>query len=105
MLSIHSHKKIAIVVMMLGLFATAPNTHANLLVNPSFSSGATGFSSSYVLASDLTPTRTYAVSDNPQTVHPTTGADFGDHTTGSGLMLIANGATTPVPVWQQTVTV
>src|SRR5262249_16006535 len=56
-------------------------------------------------SSDLQPEGTYYVGVNPHNYHPG-AASFGDHTTGNGLMLIVNGATTPnIAVWQETVTV
>lgn len=62
------------------------------LINGDFSLGNTGFSSDYV--HDPTPEaeQEYAIAYRPLQVHGGWG-NFGDHTTGTGLMLIANGAT------------
>ena len=61
----------------------------NLVANGDFSLGNTGFTSQYVYTTNLFPEDTYVVGDNPNHFHPQ-GANFGDHTTGTGLMLIAN---------------
>jgi hypothetical protein len=56
----------------------------------------------------VSPEGTYAVGPNPQAIHPgaTQFAACGDHTSGMGSMLIANGATQPnTVVWGQSVTV
>ncbi len=82
-----------------------PAPSSNLLVNGDFSLGNTGFTSQYVYSTNLEPEGNYVVGDNPHNFHPG-GASFGDHTTGTGLMLIANGAPTPnTVVWQETVNV
>lgn len=77
----------------------------NLLINGDFSLGNFGFSSQYTFTTDLGPETTYVVGANPHDYHP--GAwPMTDHTTGSGLMLIANGATIPgLSVWEETISV
>ena len=78
---------------------------ANLLVNGDFSLGNTGFTSDDVFTSDTQPEGTYCVDTNPHNCHPG-GGSYGDHTSGHGLMLNANGAVIPNQiVWQETVTV
>ncbi|MDQ6788114.1 MAG: hypothetical protein M3033_15020 [Acidobacteriota bacterium] len=73
----------------------------NLITNGDFSSGNTGFTSSYTYQTNLVPETTYYVGANPRTYHPS-WASFGDHTTGSGLMMIVNGDTTVgSSVWKQ----
>ena len=79
---------------------------ANQIVNGDFSSGNTGFSSSYTYSS---PTNTvegqYIVSTNAQSWNGGM-APCGDHTTGTGNMLIVNGAVTAnVSIYCQTVNV
>ncbi len=82
-----------------------PVAPSNLLINGDFSLGNTGFTSQYVYSTDLEPEGNYVVGNNPQNYN-SGGASFGDHTTGTGLMLIANGAPTPnTVVWQETVSV
>jgi hypothetical protein len=79
--------------------------YGNLIINPNFSAGNSGFASTYTLSSSLVPENTYTVGSNPIN-HHAGGSSFGDHTTGTGLMLIVNGNTTPeLTVWQQTVNV
>jgi len=66
----------------------------NLLVNGDFSLGNTGFTSDYVFTSDTQPSGTYCIDTDPHNCDPA-GASYGDHTSGTGLMLNANGAVTP----------
>jgi hypothetical protein len=79
---------------------------ANLLVNGNFSHGATGFATAYHKGgTSLVVSDTYLVGANPHTYH-FAGAAFGDHTTGSGKMLLINGSTTPAAIaWRETVNV
>lgn len=75
------------------------------VLNGDFSQGNSAFGSGYTFAVPVTAPATYAVVADPNSVHPD-GASFGDHTTGNGLMLVVNGATTPdVAVWEQSVAV
>lgn len=62
---------------------------ANLVVNGDFEAGNTGFSSDYTFGGGI-PADRYTVIDNPKSWN---GAfvDAGDHTTGGGLMFVANG--------------
>lgn len=63
----------------------------NLIANPSFSLGNTGFTSSYTYTTNLWPEGTYYIGANPTTYH-SSFASCGDHTTGTGLMMIVNGS-------------
>ncbi len=85
----------------------------NKVVNGNFSSGFTGFSSSYVVPGGpvnntlLYPEGTYYVIGNPNTVHSGFSSFF-DHTIGtaSGKMMVINGASTAnVNVWSENITV
>ena len=77
----------------------------NLLQNGDFSLGNTGFTSGYGFTNDLFTETSYTVGTDPSKYH-TGVVSYGDHTTGSGQMLIVNGATTAdVTIWQQTVPV
>jgi PEP-CTERM motif len=84
--------------------------HANLVVNGDFEAGNTGFASAYVHApgalssGPLLNAAQYIVTTNPA-LHHSLGKNFGDHTSGSGNMLMANGATDARVVWQQTLAV
>jgi hypothetical protein len=96
-------------------------TGTTVVTNGDFSAATTnsntrGFTSSYSYKSAsstcgncccgvLSPEGTYTVDTNPRNVH-TNFAVMGDHTTGTGQMLIVNGsATANVVVWTQSITV
>ncbi len=64
----------------------------NLLTNGDFGAGNAGFTSQYTYSpGNLLNEGTYTVDSNPSNDNMY-GASFGDHTTGKGLMLIANGS-------------
>jgi hypothetical protein len=70
---------------------TAP-AFADLIVNGDFEAGNTGFNSSYVYSpSDGHPPGVYAVLADPSSWHEAF-TNFGDHTSGSGLMMVVNGS-------------
>ena len=77
-----------------------------LLVNGDFELGNTGFSTDYIYSpGDVTPEGTYTVDTNPLANHPLF-SPCGDHTTGTGNMMIVNGSVQPNRiVWSETVTV
>lgn len=78
----------------------------NLIFNGDFEAGNTGFYSAYEDHTDdpafnrLDGGSRYIVAPSPQYGHPHWPA-YGDHTSGAGLMLIANGATDGRVVWGQ----
>ena len=77
----------------------------NLLKNGDFSAGNVGFSSQYVNAANAGG---YIVGRNPHTDYGAIFKSFGDHTSGTGNMLMVDGSTagTPRPyVWQETISV
>jgi hypothetical protein len=78
----------------------------NLVCNGDFSSGNGAFTSGYAYSpSSLGPPATYSVGANPTSLNGAWPA-MGDHTTGSGPMMIVNGSTNPnVTVWSETVSV
>lgn len=85
------------------LLFSSPAAQANLITNGDFSGGNSGFASQYRYSSGSTAETTYFVGSNPRDLHPD-AASFGDHTTGNGLMLIANGATNSNTfVWEQSI--
>lgn len=94
------------------LTAWAPDPdNPELIVNGDFSAGNTGFSSDYNYVVDLPnvqnemfPEGTYSVLNNPNLVH-TGFSPCGDHTTGSGNMMVINGAANLQDIWCQTVAV
>lgn len=83
---------------------------ANLIVNGDFEVGATGFTTSYIPGTGgawglLSNPGTYAVTTNPNLVH-NNFSSCGDHTSGTGQMMVVNGATVPnTQVWCQTVSI
>jgi gliding motility-associated-like protein len=85
-------------------------TASNLITNGDFSLGNSIFTSAYGLGSGgsfglLSTPGEYAISTNPSLTH-INFSNFGDHTTGTGNMMVVNGASTPnVNVWCQTITV
>ncbi len=85
-------------------FRVASANGANLLTNGAFEDGNTGFSTEYSFSpSNINPYQTYAVVNNPRSVHGD-AASYGDHTTGLGLMMVVNAAnTSDVVVWSETV--
>lgn len=81
----------------------------NLLANPAFTDGNVGFTSTYTyFTGSPLPEGRYVIAHSPREHHPLQ-ADFGDHTTGTGLMMVVNGGTlTDVydwPVWEETIPV
>ncbi len=78
-----------------------------LITNGTFSSGNSGFTSSYAYCNTmdcLFPEATYAVGSNPTFFH--NGFAGTDHTTGSSEMMVVNGAAAAnTTVWCQTVPV
>jgi hypothetical protein len=86
--------------------APQPPPSGNLIVNGDFEQGNTGFTTQYTYSPQgIGGAQTYAIVNDPHTVHPS-AASYGDHTTGKGLMMAVNGATTPnVLVWGETVAV
>ncbi|MFL5297937.1 MAG: PEPxxWA-CTERM sorting domain-containing protein [Phenylobacterium sp.] len=73
---------------------TGAHAATNLVVNGDFEAGNTGFGSDYAFVSgpgSATPPAVYAIDTSPSNVHPA-WASFGDHTSGSGKMMIVNGS-------------
>ncbi|MEM1358893.1 MAG: hypothetical protein AAGF89_11875, partial [Bacteroidota bacterium] len=92
------------------LTATQFDPTANLIQNGDFNAGPQGFTTQYTLGTGgpfglVSDEGTYQVANNPRNTH-TNFASCGDHTSGSGNMLIVNGATfSNEAIWCQTVTV
>jgi hypothetical protein len=90
------------------------SAHANLITNGDFESGNTGFLSDYAFTvypgsgeGGLPGAGEYAMTTNPAVDFPhAVTQSYGDHTTGSGQMMMVNGATTAdLVVWSQAVAV
>ena len=91
------------------LFALPGVAKADLLINGDFSQVNTGFSSQYSFVpgngSVFTQPGNYSVISNPVVAFSNPYASFGDHTTGSGLMLFADGTGAGTNVWSENVSV
>ncbi len=96
---------LALAGLALAVCANAP-ANANLIVNSDFEAGNTGFTSDHTYSpGNIVPPGVYDVLANPSSAHGS-ATSYGDHTTGSGLMMAVNGSTTPGEVvWGQTVSV
>ena len=85
-------------------------TPTNLIANGDFSQGNTIFSSSYVYGTGgpyglLSLEGQFAIATNPNNTH-INFASFGDHTTGTGNMMVVNGASVAnVNIWCETINV
>lgn len=86
------------------------NATTNILVNGDFEAGSTGFTSDYIPGTGgsfglLSNEGEYAVAVNPNLTH-TNFANCTDHTSGTGNMMVVNGAPTAnESIWCQTVAV
>lgn len=86
-------RAILLALAMAGAAATSSQA-ANLITNGDFEAGNTGFGSEYTFVSGpnaATPPAVYAIDVSPNAVH-NSWANFGDHTSGSGNMMIINGS-------------
>lgn len=99
------------VVLVFSLIGPAYAAGNDYIVNGNFSSGNTGFSSDYnyvaedpYLKNELYEPNTYGVGTNPSDYHYY-WASYGDHTSGTGNMMIVNAkdASPSGDVWSQTV--
>ncbi len=74
------------------LSVTQPS--GQIIMNGDFNSGNTGFHTDYHYNSNLVPEGNYYITTDPSTTHPDF-APCGDHTTGTGNMMVVNGIGTP----------
>lgn len=82
-------------------------TSPNLVTNGDFESGNTGFTTGYSIG-DVSNPGGYAIGANPSTAPGAFGdwCNCGDHTSGTGKMMIVDGATdASLPVWEEKVSV
>ena len=100
-----SHFLSCLVTPFLAL-ASGGYTQASLVLNGDFESGNSGFTSGYLYnASTIATPGGYSIVTDPSAVHPG-AASYGDHTTGTGSMLAANGGFIPrLLVWGESVAV
>jgi len=96
-----------LVSILVAALLPVSTAEANAIVNGDFSAGNTGFSSDYIhvqppVAENMVEAR-YTVWTDPNDVH-SKWVSMGDHTTGTGKMLIANGAgSANTLIWSQDV--
>lgn len=77
----------------------------NLVINGNFSLGNVGFSSGYTYATQNTIQSQYFVGPNPQAWNNGL-TNFGDHTTGTGNMMLIDGSTVAnIPLWCEAIVV
>ncbi len=99
------------VIGALALLATSlavgAGTGQNLVINGDFENGSAGFTSGYT-SGDVSNPGFYTVGANPSAATGAFGdwCNCGDHTSGTGKMMIVNGGTdATLPVWEETVAV
>lgn len=101
--------KIASLLFCLVLLSFPSRAAADMIVNGNFESGNTGFTTQYTYSEgDIGPAQTYAIVSSPGLARPhdINPVMYGDHTTGTGLMMAVNGAESPNQiVWSETVPV
>ena len=104
-------KKIFLIITIVLIFLFYPffsnSFSSNLIYNGDFEEGNTGFSTDYHYSPGAYKLEegAYDVVIDPKDAH-IDACSFGDHTSGKGLMMAVNGATTPNKVlWSQYVTV
>lgn len=88
------------------LLSAIPAQAQNLVVNGDFSLGNTGFTSDYPFATTNGTEGEYGIVSTTTAWNGAFFANYGDHTTGTGLMMIVNGH--PVAeqrVWAQSVSI
>lgn len=97
--------RLSIAILVAGGVGPAIPVSADV-INGNFSSGNTGFTSGYGYAASSDPGGGhYTVGSNPKTWNSSLSS-FGDHTTGTGLMLIADGSgTANTQVWAESIAV
>jgi hypothetical protein len=91
----------------MAVVAMEAQTSQNLVTNGDFEGGNTGFTTGYAFG-DVSNPGGYFIGTSPSTAPGGLGdwCICGDHTTGTGNMMIVDGATTAGwPVWEQTVPV
>ncbi len=102
---------LTMITLLLSLCAAPALAADNLITNSDFEGGNTGFDTEYTYLDPantgtwtLGPEGMYTVSTNPNLYH-SAWASFGDHTTGTGKMMIVNGAidSEPKVLWSQDV--
>jgi len=87
-------------------YFTAKVTGNNLIINGDFSNGNTGFTSAYIYDAVNRTEGEYFVGTSPNAWNPNAPVSCGDHTNGTGNMMIVNGNPGgAINVWKQQITV
>jgi hypothetical protein len=107
-MTLHRHS-VALPLLLFAWICAATSTSVkaqNLLVNGNFEQGNVGFTTAYEYSpGNIVPEGSYDVVQSPSGSHAG-GASFPDHTSGTGYMLAANGASDASTVlWGQSVKV
>ena len=94
-------KPIVLAVALALVASATPAFAQEFVANGDFENGNTGFTSDYAYSpGDVSAPGSYTVDTNPRNSH-FYFYSMGDHTTGTGQMMIINGAsTTGIPVWK-----
>jgi hypothetical protein len=99
-------KSYVLIISLCMSFVSVGLANSNLIYNGDFELEDTGFYSEYISHTDdfafnrLDGGGRYMVRHSPIEGHPT-WPEYGDHTTGSSLMFLANGATDQRIAWSQ----
>jgi len=93
-------------IVIIATIMTCGYTNAqNLVTNGNFEAGNSAFTSEYTFVTSNTTEGEYGVVTDPRSWNGFV-ASFGDHTTGTGSMMVVNGKTDSSPVvWSQEVSV
>ncbi|MES2431460.1 MAG: sugar-binding protein [Bacteroidota bacterium] len=85
---------------------TSPTVGSNLIANSGFEGGNTGFTTDYTYTTGSTfSSQTYSINANPE-IQNSFFTTCGDHTTGTGKMMVIDGAANPsAKMWRQSVPV
>ncbi len=84
---------LTVVTVMMMAFTPVSGANEPLIVNGDFEDGNVGFDTDYFYVppdGSMYAENTYAIGDDPRDYH-SEWASFGDHTTGTGMMMIVNG--------------
>ena len=95
-------------LLLAGLLCATPAAAQNLLPNPGFEAGNTGFNTAYTYipppTADPGPGN-YTIGTDNRAFNPNFLASYGDHTTGTGRYMIVNASLVATTnVWQRNVT-
>ncbi len=98
----HLMKMIILGTLLVVVGAGPCPVRSQIFTNADFEAGNLGFASDYQFADANSAEGQFTVRSDPQNWNQEF-ANFGDHTTGTGKMLVVNGATATNPaVWRQT---